>query len=360
MFQKYRLYAIPLLLVTSLSLTSPVIYANTNNLQYHSIITTTKAELALIERPIEAIGTLSANQSIDITPQVSGRVTALNLNDGKKIKRGDLLVSLDHREQTAKVKETKVSLADQQRKLSYMNTLFQRKAVSKDELEAQQAQVNLLQATLLAEKARLDHYTLVAPFDGVLGFNNTGLGAFINSGTTLTTLDDISSVKLDIELPEAALDEVKPGTSLTAYARAWPDTTFTGTITSINPRINPQNLTFKVRAILDNSKRQLRPGMLMTINVQRPATEAIAVPSRSVLFQGNSRYVYVVGENNIAEKRFIETDLTLGDQITITKGLTPGETIVDQGVVKVRDGYPVKNLDEVVAARPDSEGDSRS
>ena len=241
-----------------------------------------------------------------------------------------------------------------------METLFQRKAVSKDELEAQQAQVNQLQATLLAEKARLDHYTLEAPFDGVLGFNNTGLGALINSGTAITTLDDISSVKLDIELPEEALSEVVPGTSLTAYTRAWPDIAFTGTVTSINPRINPLNLTFKVRAILDNSQGQLRPGMLMTINVQRPATEAIAVPSRSVLFQGNRRYVYVVGDNNIAEKRFIETDLTLGDQITITKGLTPGETIIDQGVIKVRNGYPVKTVDQAIVARPDSEGDSRS
>lgn len=360
MLQKARLYTLPAIALIALSLASLNLSANVGKPRSRAVVTIAQAELTRISSPISAMGTLIARQSVTITPQVSGRITELNLQDGKKIRQGELLLRLDDREQAARVAETAIALKNQKRKLADSETLYKRKAVSKDALQAQQAQVDLLKASLQAEQAKLDYYTLKAPFDGVLGFTDVGSGALINSGTAITTLDDISTVKVDIELPEGEFSQVAPGTSLTASTRAWPEQVFSGTVTSINSRINPSNLTFKARAVFDNASGLLRPGMLMTISIEKPAREQLTVPTRSVLYQGNNRYVYVLSKDNVAEKRLIETGQNLGDRITVLKGLAAGEIIVDQGVVKVREGSQVSISSTTTAVQPEDLEDSRS
>ena len=103
---------------------------------------------------------------------------------------------------------------------------------------------------------------------------------------------------------------------------------FNGVVDSIDPRIDPSTLTFRVRVLLDNPKLQLRPGMLMSVNIKRPTTNKIAIPSRSVFFSGNEQYVYVIDNKNIARQRKITTSDTINNQIIVTDGLNSGELIV--------------------------------
>ncbi|WP_051786154.1 efflux RND transporter periplasmic adaptor subunit [Endozoicomonas numazuensis] len=294
-----------------------------------------------IERSLTAIGSLTANQSVDISPQIDGRIVSLKLAEGGKVEQGSTLIKMDDREQSAKVSEARISLKDKKRQLDYMQTLFKRKAVSQDELEAMQAEVDRLRAQLSAEEAILDHYTIEAPFRGTLGFHEVSLGTLINTATVITTLDDLSSMKLTFELPENTLSKIQPGSSIAATTEAWPDVQFSGVIETINPRIDPVNLTFKVRATLGNSDRKLRPGMLMRIDVAGPTTTALVVPARSILFSGHQRFVYVIDDESIVHKREVKTGKTLGNQIAIRSGLDAGEHIVDEGIIKVSDGRQV-------------------
>ncbi len=299
-----------------------------------------------LQQKLIALGNLKANQSVDITPQINGRIIALHLKDGAKVKSGKLLVELDDREQAAITAQARIAFEDAQRQLEYMETLITRKAISVDELKAQRATVERLEAALQVELAILDHYTLEAPFTGTLSFHEQSIGALINAGTVLTTLDDLSTMKLTFDLPESSLSHVRKGARITATTDAWPGKTFTGTIDSINSRIDPVNLTFQVRALLDNPNSQLLPGMLMRTSIERSGEQQLVVPSRSILFDGNRRYVFVIDEHNQVERKTITTGQTIDQYIVVLSGLAEGEMVVNEGAVKVTDGRRVKVLEE--------------
>lgn len=299
-----------------------------------------------LQQKLTALGNLTANQSVDITPQINGRIVGLSLTDGGNIKYGERLVELDDREQSAIVAQARIAYEDAQRQLEYMETLIKRKAISVDELKAQRATVDRLEAALLAELAILDYYTLEAPFGGTLSFHELSVGALINAGTVITTLDDLSAMKLTFDLPESSLSHVHKGARITATTDAWPGKTFTGTIDSISPRIDPANLTFQVRAILENPARQLRPGMLMRTSIERPGEQQLVVPSRSILFDGNRRFVFVIDEQSKVERRLITTGQTVDEYIVVLSGLSAGEMVVNEGAVKVTDGRQVKVMTE--------------
>ena len=313
-----------------------------------------------IERNLSSLGTLKANQSIDIASQIGGRVTSLNFDDGSTVEQGDVLLKLDSKEQAARVVEAEISLKDEDRQLDSMIRLFERRAVSQDELAAQEARVERARANLESQIANLEYYTLTAPFSGALGFNELSTGAMISAGQNITTLDDLSSMKLYFDLPENTFSEITPGTIIHATTDAWPGTIFSGEVDSINPRIDPLNLTFSARATLDNTDNRLRPGMLMRLNVARPTLEALVIPARSVLFDGNDQYVFVLNEDGLPEQRYIETGVILENKITVTSGLYEGDNIVDQGVVKVTAGRPVKILQTEVAESSERAGEARS
>ncbi|OED49670.1 hypothetical protein ACH42_01720 [Endozoicomonas sp. (ex Bugula neritina AB1)] len=327
-------------------------------------ITATPVVIEHIERNLSSLGSLKANQSINIAPQIGGRIVSLMIDDGHFVTQGETLLTLDSREQAAKVNEAKITVKDAERQLSYMVKLFEKRAVSQDELAAQEAQVERAKANLSSHMANLDYYTVTAPFDGVLGFNDLSTGAMITAGSNITTLDDLSTMKLYFELPENTFSEITTGTIIQATTDAYPDHPFTGTIDAINPRIDPVNLTFSARASLDNTNNQLRPGMLMRLNVVRPTIATLVVPARSVLFDGNDQYVYILDEEGLPQQRYIETGIILENKITITHGLAEGDYIVDKGVVKVTAGRPVKILSTEIAENHldtvEPAGDARS
>ena len=312
-------------------------------------VTAAIVENTLVNRNIPALGTLKANQSVEIVSRVSGRVSRLHIEDGISVNKGDTLINLDSREQKARVQEAEVALAEALRKLENSVSLLKRKAISQDQLDAQQAIVDKAKAVLSREKTALSYHTLKAPFSGILGFSEVSTGALLSVNQTITTLDDLSVMKLYFELPENSLSRVAPGTKITATTDAWPNHTFTGTIDTINPRINTNNLTFTARAVLDNENSQLRPGMMVRISVEQKAMPTLSVPARSVMFDGSRKYVYRLDNKNIAHKKYIQTGESLEETISVTDGLQAGDRVIDLGVVKARDGSPVKIVDPSVA-----------
>ena len=350
------------LAVTVLSLSMLTASANASGKRKLSspAVTAAIVESTLVSQDIPALGTLKANQSVSIVSQVSGRISSLNIEDGLFVNKGDVLVTLDNREQGAKVKEAQVTLADAVRQLNNATNLYKTKAISKDQLQARQAVVDRAKAVLTREETALSYLTLTAPFSGVLGFSDTSTGALLPANQNITTLDDLSVMKLFFDLPENSLSRVAPGTQITAVTDAWPNNVFTGTIDTINPRINPNNLTYTARAVLNNANGQLRPGMMVRISVQQKAQPTLSVPARSVMFDGNKKYVYVIDEKNVVHKNFITTGESLEESISVLDGLNLGDRIVDEGVVKARDGIAVKIVDSSVAASADKGGEAHS
>lgn len=304
-------------------------------------VTSATVQSVLEQRSLTALGTLKANQSVNISPRIAGQIVNLGIDDGKTVSKGDVLVKLDSREQQSKVNEVRIEMDDADRKLKTMKTLYTRKAISKDELDAQTALVQRLKANLESQLVNLDYHTIKAPFSGVLGFSDVSQGALVTNNEVITTLDDLSKMRLSFELPENSLRFISSGTQVIAQTDNWPDQKFVGTISAINPRIDATNLTFTSLAIINNKDDKLRPGMPVRITIMQQPQESIVIPARSVLFDGNEQYVYVIDKHNKTSKRFITVGQVTEKSMTVLDGLEVGERIVDQGVIKAKEGASV-------------------
>lgn len=309
-----------------------------------TIVTGYHVQPGAIEQTLNAVGRLTARQSIDITSLVDGRVSSLVMKDGAVVEANAPLVMLDSREQSARVAETRAALHDSERQLEYMKQLIDRGAVSQDELEAISSQVEMQQAALRAEEIILSDYTIKAPFSGTLGLHDISVGARIQAGSVITTLDDLSALNLTFDLPESLLGFMQPGQNISACSDAWPGDVFTGHIEAIDSRINPNSLTFRARVALPNPDMKLRPGLFMRLQVPVVTQEALVVPVHSILYDGDRNFVFVVNDDNTVSRREVATRRNRNGLMEVFGGLQAGETIVDEGIAKVRDGSRVTAL----------------
>ena len=196
-------------------------------------------------------------------------------------------------------------------------------------------------ARLQTVQARLGDRLIVAPFSGVLGFREVSVGTLVTPGTRISTLDDISRIKVDFTIPEVAVGEIARGDILTARTVSQVDREFEGAVDTIGSRIDPVTRAAQVRALLDNEEGLLRPGMLMTVSVEVGVHDGLAVPARSVVQEGRNAYVFVVGPESRAERREIRIGVRYQSLVEVLEGIDEGERVVASGVVKLSDGIPV-------------------
>jgi membrane fusion protein (multidrug efflux system) len=291
---------------------------------------------------IEAIGTASANESVVITSPVSDLVAQVLFQDGAAVKAGDVLVRLESAEEAAQLSEAKAAYDEQTRQFDRVKSLRGQDLVSQEEFETAQSDLAEAEARLQAAQARLDDRTVTAPFDGVLGIRQVSPGTLVSPGSEITTLDDLSVVKVDFTVPETLLGEIAVGQSLEARSAAWPDRRFRGKITSIDSRVDPTTRAVAVQARIPNPDRRLRGGMLLTVDLECRPRDSVAVPEKSLMAYADRQYVFVLEDDQTVAQRGV----TLGERAAgwaeVEDGLEPGETIVTEGAMNLRDGARVQ------------------
>ncbi len=313
-------------------------------------VTLAQAETTYLSEHLYATGRLEARNSTEIRTQVTGRVVEHHLEDGALVQAGQLLVQLDDREPQARLLQAQVTLREAERQLLRDQQLKARQVISADQLAQQQAAVDNAQAQVLAAQAEVDRYRLVAPFSGMLGNQDLTTGMLLDSGQTLTTLDDLSQMRVEFALAERHLSRAQPGQTLKARVSAWPDQEFTGELSTLATRLDPNTLNLQARGLIANPDLQLRPGMLASITLQTSPRLTLMVPARSLSYSGSEKFVFIVDENQQVSRQPVEIGLTRARAIEITSGLSPGDQVIDQGVVKVREGMRVR----VVATKEDA------
>ncbi|MGB5855324.1 MAG: efflux RND transporter periplasmic adaptor subunit [Oceanisphaera sp.] len=316
--------------------------------QRSSVVTTVRVTEQPISANIELIGTLKANQQVAIAPQVSARVTQVHFVPGQVVKKDQLLLSLDDRAAQAAVREARSVLMDAQRISKNYQTLFKRKAVTQTEVDGQQAAVAMAEAKLAAARVAADYLTLRAPFAGVMGLTDVAPGMLLAANTPVAELLDISSLKLDLAVPEKYFGKLSVGEQLTAYTQAYGEQVFIGELAVIAPSVNSDTLNAEVRLVFDNSDELLVPGMLMRVQLIIANNTQMAIPAQSLLYAGQQRYVYVVDDQGKVSRRNVSTGLNLGDMVTIANGLEVGEQVIREGTVKVREGSQVEVINEAL------------
>ncbi len=294
-----------------------------------------------LESRIEALGTLRANESIRLTSNVTKTVTNINFDDGQRVKKGQVLVEMTNAEERALLDEARFNMEEARKQMERVRSLVETRAASQSLLDQRMREYESAHARYLAIDARLQDLHLDAPFSGVVGLRNISVGALVSPGDSITTINDDSRMKLDFTVPAIYLRSLQVDLPIMARSRALGDKVFEGKIYSIDNQIDPVTRAITVRALLPNDDRELKQGMLMSINLYANKREALVISEAALVPLGSDNFVFVVqpqGETLTVERRQVTIGQRLRGFVEILNGLEADEKVVTHGLQKIRAG----------------------
>ncbi|MFD1007523.1 efflux RND transporter periplasmic adaptor subunit [Oceanisphaera ostreae] len=318
---------------------------------------------------IAAIGFIEPIQGINVSNESAGIVRVIHFESGQQVKTGDTLLELDADVEKANLRSAQGRVPAVEANLKRMRQLFTRGSVSKGQLDEAQANYQELIGQVDSLKATIARRTIRAPFDGVMGIRNAFLGQYLNAGSDIARLEDISQFRIRFTIAQTRIADIAVGQSLNIFVDAYPTTPFEGEITAIEPQVNPGSGVVQVQASIPNKDGKLRSGMFAKLDVQLPTqTEQILVPQHAINFTLYGQTVYVVEEQQpeegkakaddesvlVATQRVIEVAEREDDYARVVKGLKLGEIIVTSGQVRLSNGSHVKPVENDALDTPES------
>ncbi|HKS12872.1 MAG TPA: efflux RND transporter periplasmic adaptor subunit [Pseudomonas sp.] len=315
------------------------------------------AATAAVERSwqqrLPAVGSLKALQGVELSLENAGTVKALHFESGQQVKAGQLLLELDSEQETALLGTAQADLGLARVDFGRGSQLVGSQAISRGEYDRLRAQFQRNQAVVDQLKASLAKKSIRAPFSGTIGIRQVDIGDYLASGTVLATLQDISSLYVDFNVPEQALPRLSLGQQAQVEVAAYPDQRFPATLSAINPKVEESTRNLLVRATLANPEGKLLPGMFASLQVLLPDPRPqVVVPESAVTYTLYGNSVYVVarkqaedGEHEpplVADRRTVETGERRDGLVVILKGLKPGEQVVTAGQLKLTQGAAIR------------------
>jgi membrane fusion protein (multidrug efflux system) len=291
---------------------------------------------------IEALGTARANESIVVSAQVTETVSRVAFEDGQRVAAGDVLVELTSREESAQLREARANYEEAVRQYERAVELRRDGTVSQAQLDAQTTQRDAAEARLGELSARMRDRLIRAPFSGVLGMRTVSPGTLVQPGDAITTLDDIDLIKVDFSVPERFLSVIEPGLVVRSTTAAYPDRRFEGKVRAVDTRLDTETRSVQVLAELANPDHALRPGMLLAIELTANRRSSVSVPEESIVPLGEKSYVFVVDEEQRAQRVELRTGRRIEGHVEVLSGLEPGAPVVVEGGSMLYPGSPVE------------------
>ena len=313
----------------------------------------------MIERPsvialedaVSAVGTIEANERVELKPEASGLLQRVRFVEGQHVKQGDLLFELDSQKEAATVAQAEAEEQLAQANVDRARILMGTKAISRQELDQLASQVAVKTAVKRLEQERLSDRRVVAPFDGVVGPRLVSPGQYVMAGAPLGTLVDGSRLKVRFRLPERQLGVMRQGQSGRVRVSAYPDRVFNGEVDLINPEVDESTRTVEARLIVPNPDGALKPGMFARVELLVGTREkALVVPEAALVPSLDQFSVYAV-EDGRARLRPVRVGLRLPGKAEVLEGLAPDQPIVVSGTQKLVDGMKVAPAKPVAAAQ---------
>jgi membrane fusion protein (multidrug efflux system) len=314
-------------------------------------VSTTTAGVQEWQPEIEAVGSLRAVNGADLAFEVSGIVKDIQFNSGDDVAAGKVLLALRSDDDVGKLRALEATAELSEVNYHRDQEQFKIKAVSQATLDADAANLKNARAQVTEQQAIVDKKMLRAPFAGHLGVRAVDIGQFVSAGTAIVTLQALDPIYVDFFLPQQKLNQVKLGLSVTAKIDTYPDRTFAGTISAINPKVDASTRNVQVRATLTNADHALLPGMYATVDIAAGQSQRyVTLPQTAVTYNPYGETVFIVEETGkdangapqlVARQSFVTAGPTRGDQVAILTGVTDGQTVVTAGQLKLRNGSTV-------------------
>lgn len=290
---------------------------------------------------IVATGGIEAVQSIQLRPEVEGRLVGILVKEGSEVGRGSPLFKIDDAELKAQVARLEAERDLAQQALERTRRLIEQNASAEADLEQAEANARSTQAQLELMQVRLDRTLVRAPFRGLVGGRSVSLGDYVGTSTQLIGLQTVDPQRAVFSVPERYAQRLEVGQSVTFRVAALPDTEFTGVVDFVDPVVELPARTIMVKAEVQNPDRQLKPGMFIEARLAtdvRP--DAVIIPEDAILPLAGQTLVYVVADGT-AQRRPVELGVRLPGFVEIKNGLEAGEQVVVGGLERLSDGAPV-------------------
>ncbi|HVY13232.1 MAG TPA: efflux RND transporter periplasmic adaptor subunit [Alphaproteobacteria bacterium] len=288
---------------------------------------------------VQAVGTLRADQSISIAPEVDGRIASIPGAEGQAVKKGDLLVQLDTAITKADLDEAEANLALAEATYGRTRNLAARQFATRQSEDEAMANLRQMQAKAASAKAHFDKTAIAAPFDGTLGLRQKSVGAYVKAGEVILTLTSIDPIFVDFRIPELQSGRVAPGQKVSVTIDALSATPVEGEVTAVDPALDEAGRSLAVRAKLPNPDGKLRAGMFAHVTLAYGAArDVLVVPERAVFLRADGLYVYRADKDGKAELVKVEPGERRVGELEVLKGLEASDDIVTDGQIKVMPG----------------------
>jgi membrane fusion protein, multidrug efflux system len=314
-------------------------------------VTAVKAGFQTWRPELRAAGSLRAVRGIDVTGEIAGLVRSVEFRPGEEVEEGRILVQLNADADIAQLRSLEAAAELAEVVYERDRKQYDAQAVSRAVLDADEADLKTKRAQVAQQAAIVEKKTIRTPFAGRLGISIVNPGQYLNPGDRIVTLQSLDPLYIDFFLPQQELSQVSLGHPVLAAIDAYPGQTFSGRITTINPKVEVESRNVQVESTFENPGHRLLPGMFASVRVQAGAAKRyLTLPQTAVSYNPYGETVYIIesagngpdGKPILSVKlTFVVVGPTRGDQVAILSGIKEGESVVTSGQLKLKTGSSV-------------------
>lgn len=299
-----------------------------------------QVEYESIQDRIFTSGTVIADEEVELSAEAAGIVTSIYFREGSEVERGDLLLKINDSELQAEKQRASFRLNLAEQREDRQKRLLERGGISQDDYDATLNELNIIRAELDLINARIAQTEIRAPFSGSIGLKYVSEGSYISPNSRIASLQSIDPVKIDFSIPERYIARVSTGDQIDFTVQGV-DSTFSGNVFAIEPRISRETRTIQLRAQSENRDRVLFPGAFASITlILDTIDDALMVPTISLIPELNSQKLFLVRNGEVEEVR-VQTGIRTSEKVQITQGIAPGDTVLTTGLLQANPGTKV-------------------
>ena len=319
-------------------------------------VETMRVEAKALPSFFETVGTLRADESAVIRPEVEGKITKIHFTEGQPVAAGSLLYSLDAALVQADLNEANANLENSRRALSRANELAGKQLIARSDLDTAKAEFAVNEARAASARTRLSKTQIRAPFAGVTGLRTASEGDYVTVGQALVDLVRLDPMEVDLRLPETVLSSVAVGQRVDLGADSYREEIFSGEVAAIAPTVDAGGRSVSIRARIGNPGGKLKPGMSVRARIVfATKAEALMVPEQAIWPNGEQKMVYVV-KGGVAKLVPVTLGVRQPGFVEVLSGLKAGDEVVTAGQQKIFDGAKVATAAPAKAAPAKPEG----